>query len=181
MRKHCFDGRFYTDGLTSIADPHQVWAALCEAATGESARDILNECLSSRSDSSLMLNDEDRPPSFTLVSTAMSFYTLRAFSLIEGTLYDDHFHSFWDPWREQLSQNLTTWVEDSVSLRSDCHAWGSVPLYGFMAEVCGIRPAAPRWTKITFKPRVSLFEKLDAKVPLYSKDGDCSCEMEAGA
>jgi hypothetical protein len=158
IKTHCFDGRFFTDGLAIVSDTDkdlsqhsQVWAVLCGAAEGERAHEVLSQSLLSQK--------------FTQTSLAMSFYTLRALSMAGGDLYDRFFHGFWEPWRMQLSQGLTTWVEDNVSQRSDCHAWGSTPLYEYLVEVAGIRPAEPGWAAIAFKPRIGLFQNLDAKIP----------------
>jgi hypothetical protein len=180
LKSHCFDGLFFTDGLAS--DPSQesdysqhgqVWAVLCGAATGNLALEIMSKCTANTGDKQ-----------FTPTSTAMSFYTLRALARVGGNLYEDRFHAFWGPWKQQLSQNLTTWLEDNVSNRSDCHAWGSSPLYEFMTEVSGVRMAAPGWKTMIFHPRVRLFDHLDAKVPfnlngslgishvLWTREGD---------
>lgn len=161
LKAYCFDGHFFTDGLFSedICDDDysqhgQVWAVLSGAATGTLAFDIMSECTA-----------VPGTRGFTQTTTAMSFYTLRALSLVGGSLYDERFHTFWGPWKEQLSQNLTTWLEDTVSQRSDCHAWASSPLYEFVAEVAGIRSDSPGWRAMMFQPRVTLFPMLDVKVP----------------
>ncbi|KAG4434119.1 hypothetical protein IFR05_010399 [Cadophora sp. M221] len=158
LRQHCFDGEFFTDGLATNAPSSeysqhsQVWAILSGAITGVDAQDLLRKTLSKQE--------------FTTPSIAMSFYTLRALSLVGGDLYDKHFHDFWTPWTDQLSNNVTTWVEDNVSQRSDCHAWGSAPIYEFTAEVVGLMPLKPGWKSISFKPRLGLFKNMDAKVPI---------------
>ena len=131
---------------------NQVWAILSGPVIGDEARQLLSKTLS-RHD-------------LTTPSIAMSFYTLQAVSLVGGDLYDLHFNDFWAPWIEQLSNNVTTWVEDNVSQRSECHAWGSAPIYEFMAEVVGLRPLEPGWRSISFKPRLALFETMDSKVPI---------------
>ncbi|KGO46272.1 Bacterial alpha-L-rhamnosidase [Penicillium expansum] len=161
LKVHCFDGHFFTDGLASDADcdndysQHgQVWAVLSGAATGDLAYDIISECTA-----------VSGSKSFTATSTAMSFYTLRAISMVGGSLYDERFHKFWGPWKEQLSNGLTTWLEDTVSQRSDCHAWGSSPIYEFTTEVAGVRMGTAGWKTMTFHPRVGLFPTLDVKVP----------------
>ncbi|KAK9482557.1 hypothetical protein V1527DRAFT_509677 [Lipomyces starkeyi] len=76
-----------------------------------------------------------------------------------------------DPWRAQLAQNLTTWVEDNVSQRSDCHAWGCSPLYEFVAENAGVEPAAAGWAASSFRPRLNLFRTLDVRVPIGGPPG----------
>ncbi|KAJ0419749.1 Six-hairpin glycosidase-like protein [Aspergillus carlsbadensis] len=163
VRRHCFIGTLFSDTLaseTSIAAPSQhaqVWSVLSGAATGDLAQDILRRSLSPSPTSG------DR---FIQTSTAMSFYTARALSLAGGTIYDAHFHDFWDPWRAQLKLGLTTWQEDDVSRRSDCHAWGSVPIYEFAGEVAGLSPAEPGWAVVGFAPRVGLYKRFQVRVPV---------------
>jgi hypothetical protein len=162
VRKHCFDGSFFTDGLASVQgefDPlsqtMQIWAVLSGAATGDTNERILRQSLSH--------------PRFAPCSTAMAFYMLRALARVDRSLYNDCFHNFWDPWRAQLQQGLTTWMEDDVSMRSDCHAWGCAPLYEFAYEVAGLSPAQPGWAAINFRPRIDLFDAFEATVPVLAK------------
>ncbi|KAL3446290.1 hypothetical protein BJX65DRAFT_308990 [Aspergillus insuetus] len=121
----------------------------------------------------------------------MSFYRLlRALSEAGGTLYDDHFHQFWTPWKRQLDNNMTSWVEDEVCQRSDCHAWGSVPLYEFIAEVAGAMPIrrSDGSGGVRFKPRLGLYKELEVRVPIGSGGGElrgvvgveASLRVEAG-
>ncbi|KAL2794605.1 bacterial alpha-L-rhamnosidase [Aspergillus keveii] len=161
IRKHCFTGTVFTDTLasaSSTAPPSQhaqVWSVLSGAATGDLAREILQR--------SLFPSSADR---FIQPSTAMSFYTARALSLAGGDIYNAHFHDFWEPWRAQIKLGLTTWQEDDVSCRSDCHAWGSAPIYEFAGEVAGLSPAEPGWAVIGFAPRVRLYRQFKARVPV---------------
>lgn len=164
LKEHCFDGDFFTDSLASedadgapgARSVHsQIWAVLCGASAGPDAQDLLRRSIS-----------QANKGSFVRESIAMSFYTMRALSVAGGDVYDEHFHAFWQPWRDQLELGLTTWVEDSVAQRSDCHAWGSVALYDFVAEVAGVRPAAPCWQAITVQPRLGLYSAFEATVPL---------------
>lgn len=167
IREHCFDGCYFTDGLASsvnaacpgMSQHNQIWAVLCGAANGNLASSILETCLESEA--------SDRQ--FSQTSISMSFYTLRALSAVGEGMYERHFHGFWDTWRTQLANNLTTWEEDVVSQRSDCHAWGSIPIFEFMAELAGIKPIAPGFSTISFTPLVRLCSDFEAKVPLGRK------------
>jgi hypothetical protein len=165
LKTYCFDGRFFTDGLSDsccrqsdYSQTSQAWAVLCGAATDDLAVDIMVE-------STAATAGERSSQNFTPASTAMSFYVLRALSMAGGGIYEKRFHSIWEPWKTQLKQNLTTWVEDDVSNRSDCHAWGSSPLFEMVAEVAGVRMGAPGWQVIDFQPRLSLFSELNATIP----------------
>ena len=156
------DGIFY-DTITSKASSidrsiHcQIWGVLSGAVSGKEADQLLRRCLAE--DAGLI-----RP------SVSMSFYTMRALSALSSDLYNEHFHQFWAPWKWQLQQNLTTWAEDDVSQRSDCHAWGSVPIYEFFTEVVGLKPSKPMWAEIDFRPRIGLYPCIHAKVPLCLTD-----------
>ncbi|KAH7381975.1 Six-hairpin glycosidase-like protein [Cadophora sp. MPI-SDFR-AT-0126] len=160
---HCFDGNFFTDGLAQTPIPaneysqhSQVWAVLSGAASGTLADRIMRD--------TSLIHQERRL--FTMTSISFSFYTLRAAAAVGGDFYDEHFASFWSIWNKQVAENVTTWAEDAVNVRSDCHAWGSVPIYEFISEVTGIKPAAPGWSKVAFQPRLRLFPRVDMAVPI---------------
>jgi hypothetical protein len=96
----------------------------------------------------------------------MRFYMLRAISMAGDDVYERYWDSMWAPWRQMLANNLSTWEEDDVRQRSDCHAWGSVPIYEYCTELAGIQPIASGCTKVLFKPRLRLSAALEAKVAL---------------
>lgn len=178
VRAHCFDGMFFTDGLASVADPErdysehsQVWAILCGAASGAKAAEMLHVTLAGRGSDMDTHRTESTGRHFTPVSVAMSFYVFRAVSSVGGNLYNDLFHSLWAPWREQLELGLVTWQEDTVSQRSDCHAWACAPLYEFTREVIGVKPAEPGWQTIAIQPRLGLFPEMKARVPFGGHHG----------
>lgn len=158
LRKHCYDGRFFTDSTADIADElaysqHcQVFAVLSGAAQPEDYARLLKESFSEAS--------------FSKCSYVMQFYALRAFALAGDEAYEERWQHVWDPWRRMLANNLSTWEEDDVRQRSDCHAWGSVPIYEYCTELAGIRPVSPGCTKALFKPRLRLSDAITAKVAL---------------
>ncbi|RBR13264.1 uncharacterized protein FIESC28_08230 [Fusarium coffeatum] len=167
LRSHCFDGRYFTDSLASDSDPKtdisqhsQIWVILCGAISGSAAQILLYDVLDV---------SRDRKGSLVKTSVSMSFYTLRAMVIAGGNLYNDLYEKFWQPWRDQLDLNLTTWEEDDVSHRSDCHAWGSAPIHEFLAEVAGIKPAQPGWDQVRFAPRLGLYPSFEATVPFYRR------------
>ncbi|KAF9889042.1 hypothetical protein FE257_008019 [Aspergillus nanangensis] len=173
VRAHCYDGRYFTDSTVDVVDnidnnnndnssdsenasaysQHcQVFAVLAGAAApGDCAR-LLREALVDRR--------------FAKCSYMMKFYALRALSLAGEDVYETFWPTMWEPWRAMLANNLSTWEEDDVRQRSDCHAWGSVPVYEYCTELAGLRPIAPGWTKVLFRPRLGLSESVQARVAL---------------
>ncbi|KAL2062125.1 hypothetical protein VTL71DRAFT_6391 [Oculimacula yallundae] len=158
IRKHCFDGTFYTDSTADIVDElaysqHcQVFAVLSGASKPE--------------DHARLLTAAFAKPHFAKCSYMMKFYAFRAFAIAGDDVYESACENMWDPYRRMLANNLTTWEEDDVRQRSDCHAWGSVPIYEYCTELAGVRPIAPGSRKISFKPRLRLSKAVDVKVCL---------------
>ncbi|KAH8883087.1 Six-hairpin glycosidase [Thozetella sp. PMI_491] len=158
VKTHCYDGRFFTDSTADVADDlaysqHcQVFAVLSGAAAAEDRVRLLQESFADAR--------------FSKCSYVMMFYALRAFALAGDDAYETVWAKVWAPWRRMLANNLTTWEEDDVRQRSDCHAWGSVPIYEYCTELAGIRPTAPGSSKVLFKPRLNLSEAIDAKIAL---------------
>lgn len=158
IRKHCYDGRFFTDSTADIADDFaysqhcQVFAVLSGAAQSD--------------DHTRLLTESFADPRFSKCSYVMKFYALRAFALAGDEVYEAFWQHVWDPWRQMLAHNLSTWEEDDVRQRSDCHAWGSVPVYEYCTELAGIHPIAPACAAVFFKPRLRLSKQLEAKVAL---------------
>ncbi|CZT46020.1 related to rhamnosidase B [Rhynchosporium secalis] len=158
IRKHCYDGKYFTDSTADIADDlaysehSQVWAVLSGAADPE--------------DAARLLATSFQNVRFSKCSYMMRFYALRAFAIAGDGVYESVWTQMWDPWRDMLADNLTTWAEDDVRQRSDCHAWGSVPIYEYCTELAGIFPLKAGSAKISFKPRLTLSREIEAKVAL---------------
>ena len=171
VKKHCFDGRFFTDSTANVADDlaysqHcQVFGVLCGAADPDDRARLLTESFADAR--------------FSKCSYVMKFYALRAFALAGDKAYETVWATVWDPWRRMLANNLSTWEEDDVRQRSDCHAWGSVPLHEYCTELAGIQPIAPGFKKLLFKPRLSLTESIESKVAI-GKDNVAAVSWKTG-
>ncbi|MBB6672256.1 alpha-L-rhamnosidase-related protein [Cohnella nanjingensis] len=142
VRAHCWSEQtgLFRDGPHSddVSEHAQIWSVLSGTVTGEAAVKLMSD----------MLSGGRKLPK---VSYAMSFFLFRALSCVG--LYDRTF-PLWDEWRHQAEElRMSTWLEDPVTQRSDCHAWGAIPLYEFPAEILGIKPGAPGYRSITVEPK----------------------------
>ena len=73
-----------------------------------------------------------------------------------------------DLWRDYLKNGLCTCPETPVTYpyqRSDCHAWGSHPIYHLRASVAGIRPSAPGFARVRVAPSPGPLKSLHATMP----------------
>ena len=75
-------------------------------------------------------------------------------------------------WRDYLAKGLTTPLESPDGAiggfkesRSDCHGWGSHPIYHLQSTVAGVRSAAPGFAKVEVKPAPGKLSFVRAKVP----------------
>jgi hypothetical protein len=140
VQRHCWSKprELYKDGpgVDEYSQHAQVWSVLAGLTGAESAAGLMARTLDS--------------VDLTKVSYSMSFYLFRALS--RAGLYDRAF-ALWDTWRALADLHLTTWLEDPISQRSDCHGWGSIPLYEFTAEILGVKPAEPGYSRIRIKPQ----------------------------
>ena len=113
----------------------QLWAVLSGCVEGSEAKELMLRCMSDKN--------------LLQCSYSMSFYLFRAME--KAGIYDAVVDK-WKPWKRMLDQHVTTWPEDTVSQRSECHAWSAIPLYDFIAVVLGIRPEKPGYEEIRIKP-----------------------------
>jgi alpha-L-rhamnosidase len=59
-----------------------------------------------------------------------------------------------DYWLNLPAQGFVTTPEQPEPSRSDCHAWGSHPLFHFYATILGIRPASPGFAEVEIRPQL---------------------------
>lgn len=94
-------------------------------------------------------------------------------------------------WKDLVKQGLKTPVEAPGDTRSDCHAWGSHPLFHLHASVAGIRPASPGFRTVRVEPLPGPLPKIVSRTPhpdgfidlnLAFEDGNCrgTVELPAG-
>jgi hypothetical protein len=69
------------------------------------------------------------------------------------------------PWRDMIDNGLTTFAEQPVPTRSDCHAWSASPNYDFFATICGIVPAAPGFASVKIEPALGALTHVKASMP----------------
>jgi len=90
------------------------------------------------------------------------FYLSRA---LEAVGRGDAYLDLIQPWRDLLSQGLTTWPEHPDPSRSDCHAWSAHPALDLLRVVAGIRPDAPGFARVRIVPAPGSLTKLSAVHP----------------
>ena len=70
------------------------------------------------------------------------------------------------PWRDMLSQGLTTWAEwNGPDARSDCHAWGASPNFELFRTVAGIESSAPGFARVQISPNLGKLKHIVATMP----------------
>jgi alpha-L-rhamnosidase len=68
-------------------------------------------------------------------------------------------------WKNMEEIGLKTPLEHPEPTRSDCHAWGSHPLYHYYASLAGIRPANFGFTKVIINPQPGNLSFIDCVLP----------------
>jgi len=68
-------------------------------------------------------------------------------------------------WKDLVKQGLKTPVESPGNTRSDCHAWGSHPLFHLEASVAGVRPASPGFRTVRIAPEPGKLPKIVSRIP----------------
>ena len=102
-------------------------------------------------------------PDLARATVYFSHYLFDAY-LAEGR--SDLFLKRLDLWRDYVKMNLCTPLEaPGANARSDCHAWGSHPLYHLHAGVLGVRSAAPFFAKVRIAPQPADLAWIKARTP----------------
>lgn len=98
-----------------------------------------------------------------------SFYLLELYHDFDGVTSFDTAGAFYRRlqfWEELPGQGFKTPVEQPEPSRSDCHAWGSHPLFHMNASIAGIRPDKPGFRSVIIKPMFGLpYKKVTSRIP----------------
>ncbi len=101
----------------------------------------------------------------TLAQSSIYFRAYTNAALREVGL-GDRYLDMLGPWRNMLSEGLTTWAEwNGSDTRSDCHAWGASPNFELLRTVAGIESAAPGFGKVRIAPNLGTLANVTAKMP----------------
>lgn len=151
VERLCYDENreMYREGesFEQFSQHTQVWAVLTGLAKGDKAHRIMTHAL--------------HGTDVVKCSFVMQFYLFRA--LEKAGMYRRTM-PLWDQWKHLIDLHCTTIPETPHNPRSDCHAWGALPLYEFTAKFLGVEPAEPGWKSIAVRPRIDLFPQMEGEV-----------------
>ena len=68
-------------------------------------------------------------------------------------------------WKLLPENGFLTLPEGPEPSRSDCHAWGSHPLYHLLASVLGVRPAKAGFSEVQIRPQLGPLQSAGGKIP----------------
>jgi alpha-L-rhamnosidase len=70
-----------------------------------------------------------------------------------------------DAWRSLIAKGLRTPIESIEPARSDCHGWGSHPLFHLPATFLGLRPTEPGMKRVRITPLPGPLTKIATSFP----------------
>jgi alpha-L-rhamnosidase len=133
---------------TEFSEHGQCLALLTDTLTGDQARRCFDQLLTA--------------PDLKRATIYFSFYLIETYQKFgRGDLILDRM----DFWKDLVKQGLKTPVEQPGDTRSDCHAWGSHPLFDLQASVAGVRPASPGFRTVRIAPLPGKLPKIVSHTP----------------
>ena len=115
-------------------------------------------------------------PDLARATVYYSFYLMEAFRIL-GRAED--LHGRFGLWFGLEANGQRTVPEMPEPTRSDCHAWGSHPLYHLLASIAGVRPAAPGFAAVRIEPMPGPLGRIEARVP--HPKGEVRVDLRRGA
>lgn len=140
-------GYYQTSTLGEDSQHAQVWAVLSECVTGAEAAALMEK----------MLADE----SLVKCSYCMKYYLNMA---LEKAGVEEKNPKLWTEYEALMKSGSTTWPEDPVTARSDCHGWSSIPISEIAHRFLGIKPAAPGFASVVIEPGQLDFGSMKGKI-----------------
>lgn len=141
LRKYAFceaAGLFrHNENHGTFSQHAQIWAVLCGLVKDEEACQIMTASL--------------QKPSLFKCSYSFLFFFFRA---MEKTGLYNGFHDMWKAWYALMELGVSTWPEDPVNQRSECHAWSSLHLYEFPAVILGVKPEKAGYEALRIEPHI---------------------------
>lgn len=108
-------------------------------------------------------------PDLARATVYFSHYLFQAYFLLGR---GDLFLKRLDLWRHYVDLGLRTPLEapeggknGQKEARSDCHAWGSHPIYWLQSGTAGVMPASPFFKTVRVAPQPGDLQRLSARVP----------------
>jgi hypothetical protein len=133
---------------TEFSEHAQCLALLTDTVTGDQATRCFQQLLTA--------------PDLKRATIYFSFYLMETWQKFgRGDLIIDRM-SFW---KDLVKQGLKTPVEAPGNTRSDCHAWGSHPLFDLQASVAGVRPASPGFRTVRIAPLPGNLPRITSRLP----------------
>ncbi|MEI8288965.1 MAG: alpha-L-rhamnosidase C-terminal domain-containing protein [Verrucomicrobiota bacterium] len=143
---------------TEFSEHGQCLALLSDTLTGDPARRCFGQLLAA--------------PDLKRTTIYFSFYLMETWQKFgRGDLILERLGF----WKDLVRQGLKTPVEAPGDTRSDCHAWGSHPLFHLHASIAGIRPASPGFRTVRIAPEPGELPKIQSRTP--HPDGDIALDL----
>lgn len=157
IRRNAYDEELglFSDvpGKKPVSQHAQIFAVVSGVMPEAGQRGLMERMLAHK--------DELAMPSY-----CFSYFLCRA---LEQTGLYEHVHTtfkLWDMFIGLRDLHLTTWPEDFVTMRSDCHGWSSVALYEFTACYLGVQPMESGYEKVRIKPLPCPLKAYQGTVPV---------------
>ena len=133
---------------SSYSEHGQCLALLTDTLTGDQAKRCFDQLLTA--------------PDLKRATIYFNFYLLETWQKFgRGDLIVEKM-SFW---KDLVKQGLKTPVEAPGNTRSDCHAWGSHPLFHLHASLAGIRPASTGFRTVRIAPQPGKLPHITCTTP----------------
>ncbi len=141
LQKYFWDERqcVFADNLsqTEFSEHSQCLALLCDAVPAAH----VDACLEA------LLHRED-------LKRCTVYFSFYLFEVLNRFSKVDALHQKYEFWKDLHHIGMCTPVEAPEPSRSDCHAWGSHPLFHLHASIAGVRPASFGFKTVRIRPQL---------------------------